>query len=267
VERQSRRAVLGVLTVVTWVPVALLADRDATLARQHLIALLTWALLFIALWKSSPLLRTQILLVVSFATMVEYLFAGHFGVYVYRLENVPWFVPPGHGLIYFGAYSLGLLLKSRQRFWSFVLVGLLALWVLWGLFLSPQLDVLGAFWFINLLIFLKWGPSQSTYLGAIVVVSWLEIVGTSIGTWKWMEYDTIKEWVAQGNPPSGAAGGYGWFDLFALLLAPILLRQVRKLRTRNRLRGELQPLKPEAHEVAHGNRPDESPESHGSAQN
>lgn len=266
-ERQSRRAVLGVLTVVTWVPVALLADRDATLARQHLIALLTWALLFIALWKSSPLLRTQILLVVSFATIVEYLFAGHFGVYVYRLENVPWFVPPGHGLIYFGAYSLGLLLKSRQRFWSFVLVGLLALWVLWGLFLSPQLDVLGAFWFINLLIFLKWGPSQSTYLGAIVVVSWLEIVGTSIGTWKWMEYDTIKEWVAQGNPPSGAAGGYGWFDLFALLLAPILLRQVRKLRTRNRLRGELQPLKPEAHEVAHGNRPDESPESHGSAQN
>lgn len=266
-ERQSRRAVLGVLTVVTWVPVALLADRDATLARQHLIALLTWALLFIALWKSSPLLRTQILLVVLFATIVEYLFAGHFGVYVYRLENVPWFVPPGHGLIYFGAYSLGLLLKSRQRLWSSLLVGLLTLWVLWGLFLSPQLDVLGAFWFLNLLIFLKWGPSRPTYLGAIVVVSWLEIVGTSLGTWKWMEYDTIKEWVAQGNPPSGAAGGYGWFDLFALLLAPILLRQVRKLRTRNGLRGELQPLKPETHEVTHGNRPDESPESHGSAQN
>ena len=54
-----------------------------------------------------------------------------------------------------------------------------------------------------------------------------------------MEYDTIKEWVAQGNPPSGAAGGYGWFDLFALLLAPLLLRQVRKLRARDRLRSEL----------------------------
>ena len=238
-ERQTRRAALGVIAVVTWVPLALLADRGATLATQRLIGLATWVLLLLALLKSSPLLRTQILLVVAFATVVEYLFAGHFGVYVYRLENVPWFVPPGHGLIYFGAYSLGLLLKSRQRLWTYLLVSVLALWVLWGLLLSPQFDVLGAFWFINLLIFLKWGPSRPTYLGAIVVVSWLEIVGTSIGTWKWMEYDTIKEWVAQGNPPSGAAGGYGWFDLFALLLAPLLLRQVRKLRTRDRLRSEL----------------------------
>ena len=237
-ERQTRRAALSAGAVALWVPLALLADRGGSLPRQHFIGLLTWALLLVALWKSSPLLRTQILLVVAFATIVEYLFAGHFGVYVYRLENVPWFVPPGHGLIYFGAYSLGLLLKSRERFWSFVLVGLLALWVLWGLLLSPQFDVLGAFWFINLIIFLKWGPSRPTYLGAIVVVSWLEIVGTSIGTWQWMEYDTIKEWVAQGNPPSGAAGGYGWFDLFALLLAPVALRQVQKLRTRDRLRSE-----------------------------
>jgi hypothetical protein len=27
-----------------------------------------------------------------------------------------------------------------------------------------------------------------------------------------------------GNPPSGAAGGYGWFDLAGLLLAPRLVR-------------------------------------------
>ena len=103
---------------------------------------------------------------------------------------------------------------------------------------TRTLGVVGALPFASILFFLKWGPSRPTYLGAIVVVSWLEIVGTSIGTWQWMEYDTIKEWVAQGNPPSGAAGGYGWFDLFALLLAPVALRQVQKLRTRDRLRSE-----------------------------
>jgi len=39
-----------------------------------------------------------------------------------------------------------------------------------------------------------------------------------------MAYDTIMGWVAQGNPPSIAAGGYGWFDLYAILLAPTLVR-------------------------------------------
>ncbi len=35
-----------------------------------------------------------------------------------------------------------------------------------------------------------------------------------------------------GEPPSGAAGGYGWFDLYALLLAPGVLRLVRRVRAR-----------------------------------
>jgi hypothetical protein len=29
--------------------------------------------------------------------------------------------------------------------------------------------------------------------------------------------------IGAGNPPSGAAGGYGWFDLWATLLAPRVL--------------------------------------------
>ena len=38
-----------------------------------------------------------------------------------------------------------------------------------------------------------------------------------------MPRDTILGWVPQGNPPSIAAGGYGWFDLYAVLLAPTLV--------------------------------------------
>ncbi len=34
-----------------------------------------------------------------------------------------------------------------------------------------------------------------------------------------------------GNPPSGAAGGYGWFDLVGLLLAPYLLLLLQRIRT------------------------------------
>jgi hypothetical protein len=59
-------------------------------------------------------------------------------------------------------------------------------------------------------------------------VTYLELVGTSLGTWAWQPHDPTGL-VAIGNPPSGAAGGYGWFDLAAMLAAPPLLRAWRAL--------------------------------------
>ena len=67
------------------------------------------------------------------------------------------------------------------------------------------------------------------YVGAFVVVTYLEILGTALGTWTWQPYDPTG-WIPIGNPPSGAAGGYGWFDLTALLLTPYLLACWRRLR-------------------------------------
>jgi hypothetical protein len=76
------------------------------------------------------------------------------------------------------------------------------------------------------------GPSQPVYLGAFVAVSWLELVGTHLGTWAWSTHDPTG-WISIGNPPSGAAGGYGWFDLAGLLAAPYLLGFAARL-TRGR---------------------------------
>ena len=56
-----------------------------------------------------------------------------------------------------------------------------------------------------------------------MVVSYLEIVGTSLGTWAWQPYDPITGTISIGNPPSGIAGGYAWFDAAALALTPRLL--------------------------------------------
>ncbi len=70
------------------------------------------------------------------------------------------------------------------------------------------------------------GPSRPVYVGAFVAVSWLELAGTHLGTWAWGTVDPTGG-ISIGNPPSGAAGGYGWFDLAGLLLAPPLLRAWR----------------------------------------
>ena len=72
---------------------------------------------------------------------------------------------------------------------------------------------------------IPFGLKLLLYVGAFVMVSYLEILGTWWGVWEWMPRDTIMGWVSQGNPPSIAAGGYGCFDLYAVLLAPALLER------------------------------------------
>jgi hypothetical protein len=199
-----------------------------------MLGLGTWVLLLALLRRESPLVRAQTAVVVAFATLVEYTFSPLLEVYVYRLHNVPAFVPPGHGLVYLCALTLGrtALFRAyvRPLTWATVAVG--GVYALWGL--SPvavRPDVLGAFWLLCLLGFLLYGPSRTLYVGAFMIVTYVELVGTSLGTWAWQPYDPTGI-VPMGNPPSGAAGGYGWFDLAALFLAPAILRVYWLTRTR-----------------------------------
>ena len=227
--------------VLAWIGVVLVADGVRALDgvegwRQAVLGLGTWLVLAALLRRETPLVRAQTLVVVALATCVEYTFSPLLEAYVYRIGTVPLFVPPGHGLVYLAALTFG---RSRAfgaapRLlpWATVAVG--GAWALAGLLgLGPggtggRHDVLGAFWFACLAGFLLWGPNRLLYVGAFVVVSYLELVGTAFGTWAWAATDPVLHVVGQGNPPSGAAGGYGWFDLWALLLAPRLLALLRR---------------------------------------
>lgn len=211
--------------VLVWIPGVLLADRGASLGRQDLLGLGTWVLLATLLRRQSPLVRAQTAVVVVFATAVEYTCSPLLHVYLYRLHNVPAFVPPGHGLVYLAALALGRSALLRRHARSAIAVTVLggAGYAAWGLSpLAPRPDVLGAFWFVCLLAFLRFGVSRLLYVGAFVVVTYLELLGTGLGSWAWQAHDPTGI-VSMGNPPSGAAGGYGWFDLAAVTVAPWLL--------------------------------------------
>jgi hypothetical protein len=223
-------ALMGWLTVVLWLD---RAGGGGGPWQQRGLGLATWALLLAVLWRVSPSVRAQTLVVVAFATAVEYVFSPTLGVYAYRFHNVPAFVPPGHGLVYLSAYALGhAAFVERHRRTAMALV--LAVgggWAAYGVLLADRPDVLGAFWYGCLVLFMVFGPSRAVYVGAFVAVGWLELVGTHLGTWVWATHDPTGL-VTIGNPPSGAAGGYGWFDLAGLLLAPRLLGLWRVSRDR-----------------------------------
>jgi hypothetical protein len=195
--------------VAVWVAVVLGLDTGASLTEQRLLGLGTWVLLLALLRKESRATRVQVGVV----------------VYVYRLHNVPSFVPPGHGLVYLAALAIGRSAWAHRSTWLLpAALTTCGAWAVWGLTLSPTPDVLGAFWFGCLLVFARWGRSPLVYAGAFLAVSYLEIIGTSLGTWAWQHHDPTGL-IAIGNPPSGIAGGYAWFDAAALALTPRLLRR------------------------------------------
>jgi hypothetical protein len=241
-DRGTRLGATAALLMMGWLTFVLLIDSDGSRTTQWLSGAATWAALAVAMRWCSPLVRAQTLVVVAFATAVEYTFSPGLEVYVYRFDNVPAYVPPGHGLVYLSAYALGHspFVRRRLRAAAVVVMVPLGLWATYGLFLAERLDALGAFWFVCLLCFLRWGPSPEVYVGAGVVVTWLELAGTHLGTWVWQAEDPVG-WLSIGNPPSGAAGGYGWFDLVALLLAPVLLRSWAV--AASRLRADEDPLR------------------------
>lgn len=218
-----RNAVIAAV-VFAWTTLVLVCDASGSLQEQRLFGAATWLLLLVFLAGEAPLVRAQVGVVVVFASAVEYTFAPLLEVYSYRFDNVPAYVPPGHGLVYLCALALGRTAWVHRR-----RIGLRAAVVVvggayagWGLLLAERTDVLGAFWFACLVGFLYLGQSRTLYLGAFAIVTYLEVVGTWAGTWTWATHDPTGV-IPIGNPPSGAAGGYGWFDLAALYAAPVLL--------------------------------------------
>ena len=150
---------------------------------QLALGALTFAVLAVALRPLAPLVRAQAVGVVLFATVGEVTGSLVWGVYHYRLHNLPLFIPPAHGLVYLSGIALSRSLRARAVVWA-AAVGAAA-WGIAGLTVLPRLDVAGAVGVPLLLVFLWRSRSRATYAGVFLVVAALELYGTSIGTWRW----------------------------------------------------------------------------------
>jgi hypothetical protein len=196
----------------------LAADHFATYPEQLALGALTWLVLAVALARSPVERRVQALGVVCFATVGEVTGSLIWGVYHYRLHNLPLFVPPAHGLVYLTGLSLATALRAHVRKLVAAAAVIAAAWGLLGVTVLPHRDVAGAFGVPLLLLFLWRGRNRAVYAGVFLVVAALELYGTSIGTWHWARH-LPGTGISDGNPPSGVASGYVWFDVMALLVA------------------------------------------------
>ena len=218
------------LALIGFIGVLLALDTQVDARAQLLLGLAAWIALALALRGLPPLLRAQALVVVVVATCAEVVGSIIWGVYTYRLENLPSFVPPCHGLVYLAGASLAVWAAPRKDLVVRVALVAVLAWGLAGITVLPRADVGGAIGAALLAVYLIRGRAPEVYAGVFLVVAWLELYGTAIGTWEWAV--TIPgTGVAQGNPPSGVASGYVWFDIVALAIAPVLIRWGARIRS------------------------------------
>ena len=200
--------------LMAWITALLVLDHDGPLERQVLLGLATVAVLALVLAGQPALVRVQVLVVVAVAGAIEVVCSPILGVYLYR---------GGTGclrLSHLRPCHLRSAARPLPRMW--IVAGLGTAWAAWGLAVSTRADVLGAFWYGCLMVFLARDRTRLLFVAAFAVVGYLELLGTSLGVWTWQAHDPTGL-VGIGNPPSGVAGGYGWFDLAAMLLAPKLI--------------------------------------------
>ena len=160
------------------------------------------------------------------ATMLEYTASPLLGLYTYRLHNVPSFVPPGHGLVYLAALTIGgaivrhprrrLVPARRARRWR-------RLGVLGPRRSAPAGRRAAPSSTSSWPRFILRGRAPLVYAAAFVVTAYLEIVGTNVGTWAWSHHGPLG-YVSLGNPPSGIAGGYCFLDMVGIYVAARLAR-------------------------------------------
>ncbi len=205
---------------------------DHVVGRRGELALgvVAFGVLALACRSLAPERRAQVAVVVAVATCFEVLGSIVWGVYRYRLGNLPPFVPPAHGLVYLTGLEVSRLRAVRRHERAFVRL-ILALGVGWAVLgLSGALgrvDAIGAFGVLVFSTYLFVGPAPTVYGGVFLAVAGLELYGTAIGTWRWAAV-VPGLGLPDGNPPAGVASGYVLFDIAAMALAPLLLAAVRR---------------------------------------
>jgi hypothetical protein len=213
------------------VAICMTFEVSGSVGRQYALGVIALVSLIGFLLGENKEVRMQVVVAVAFTTIGEYVASVYMGGYTYRFENVPAYVPLGHGMVYLTSIALarsGLFIKYARTIATTVIV-VCGAWSIWGISgFAEQGDSGGAVLFCAFLVCLFKGRSPLVYLAAFFITTWLELIGTAAGAWKWADVDPVFG-LSQGNPPSGVAVWYCLVDAVALSGGPLLSRGLKNV--------------------------------------
>lgn len=220
----ARGSLALVVAVTAFWLVALPLDRATTQLQQAALGLVAWAFLIAMLARQPRGIRLQVVVLVCVASVLEVIGSLLWRAYVYRLDNLPLYVPAGHGLFYLAAlHAAALPVLARNAHRIVIAVGLLStVWMVWGLLRPPLPDLLGFVTWAIFLRFLARGRDPLLYSVSFVMTMALEVYGTGLGIWAWAPL-LPGLWLPAGNPPTGIGAGYAAMDALSRRLLGTLV--------------------------------------------
>lgn len=192
--------------IVAAIVCGLALDRFGGAWGQPLVNAMAWLLFAVLLGRSTGTERVELTACLLFATAGEIFLALVWGVYDYRLGNLPLFVPPGHVLL----YALGCWIARRMSLRVSHAIGAFAAGVV-VLLAGLGHDVLSVPLTVLFLLALRYGPAPRLYATMFVLALAMEIYGTWLGNWTWRAQVPWLGW-ATLNPPFAAGAFYCMLD-------------------------------------------------------
>ena len=200
------------LAIVATIVGGLLLDQHGASWGQPLVAVAAWSVLGFVWLRSEPERRPALLACLALATAGEAVLSLAWGLYDYRLRNIPLFVPPGHVLLFVLGMRIAQRVPRGGEWW----IAAAAL-PLVALFAWNGRDTFGPLLYGLFLACLALSPSRRLYATMFVLSLAMELYGTWLGNWVWR--DEVP-WLGlrTANPPLAAGAFYCVLDLLVVSL-------------------------------------------------
>ena len=217
-QHQSSPEPANLALLVSSLAIGLAVDQYGGLAGQLLTGACFWAVFFWLLKTNPREWRLPFYACLVWATAGEIYLSLVWGLYTYRLENIPLFIPPGHVLMLY----LGLVFAPRvpRAFVTMVpaaAVGYAAFAWING-FDTISIPLIALF-----MLCMLQPEGRRLYAVMFVASLVLELYGTWIGNWVWHP-DVPHLGLSSANPPLAAGAFYCALDVLVGLTARALKR-------------------------------------------
>ena len=211
-----------VLLIVATLAAGLAADVYTNIIGQTIIGFAVWLTLFHLLADVDRDTRFALMACLVIATAGEIVLSLGWGLYTYRLDNIPLFVPPGHVLL----LLLGLSLARRMpEAAAHAIIGCAGAYSL--LAAAAGIDTLGALLFgVIAATSLAMPQQRRLYASTFVLALALELWGTWLGNWSWAR-EVPGTLLVTTNPPLAAGAFYCALDALVVVTTARLYRSGR----------------------------------------